>query len=1203
MFDKAIDILYSAKQDGIDIVLNEEELHVKLPKNRSFNKDLLGEIKGNKQQIIDFLKSSSRVNGDYIRIEKFDRKAIRSIPASFSQQRLWFIDQLEGSTNYHIPAVLRLKGQVHVEALEFALKTVLQRHEVLRTVLKDEDGQVFQHILDSADWRLEFINDNKYNDQVLLSKLVGEFQMQPFDLSSDYMLRATLVTISSDEHLLLVNMHHIASDGWSMSVLVKEVVELYSSFTENRSPRLETLQLQYADFSVWQLNHLKGEVLDRKLGYWKKKLEGLEPLSLPTDYSLNGGQLQGGAYKLTVDKKLAEELQSLSQDKGTTLFMTLLTAFKVLLYNYTNQEDICVGTPIAGRQQPEIASLIGNFVNTLALRSHISPDATFETLLQQVRATTLEAYQNQEVPFERIVEILPVERSAGKSPVFQVVFAVQNTPEVPVIQLGNLQLLNNNSSSYNSTKFDLTVTVSEAADGLNIGIDYGANLFAADTIERLATNFKELLKSIVTQPQKEIKFLRVLSVEEEHKLLVEFSSKEIAYPRQKTIIDLFEEQVLLSPGSTALAFGSHELTYRELNELSNKLAHYLRSKGIREETLVPICMDRSLELIVGILGILKAGGAYVPIDQKYPVARIAYMLDDTFADLIVCSKSTINKLEEAGGRNFLALDSDWETISAFSSENLHVPLTPASLAYVIYTSGSTGNPKGVMVEHKGVVSLVKGVDYASLTNKEVLLSINSPSFDATTFEYWGMLLNGGQLVVYRESNLLDNEALKEEIRRRGVSVMLFTTSWFNQLVETDIEVFEGLETLIVGGEKLSEQHVQKFRIAKPSIHIINMYGPTENSNFSTNYTIKETIIGRPVPIGRAINNRTAYILNSAGGLAPIGVSGEIHVSGPGLARGYLNKAELTNDKFVPNVYSKGSEQRMYKTGDFGRWLSDGNIEYVGRVDDQVKIRGFRIELGEIESAILQSEFVTNAVVLAVKDKEGQKRLAGYIVVEKEKFDKAAFTAGLHSRLPDFMVPTLWVELESFPITPNGKIDKKALPDPDLNLQFNQEYVAPRNEVEVRLAQIWEQVLRVDKVGIFDNFFELGGHSLLALRLVSAMQREFSVSIPIKEVFTNPTIAALSVPITNSAKLSSVPTIKKIAPRPQIIPTSFSQERLWFMDQLEGSLEYNIPATLRLIGQLNISALERSLSAIVDRHEVLRTVFREQGGQPYQFIKE
>jgi amino acid adenylation domain-containing protein len=605
----------------------------------------------------------------------------------------------------------------------------------------------------------------------------------------------------------------------------------------------------------------------------------------------------------------------------------------------------------------------------------------------------------------------------------------------------------------------------------------------------------------------------MLTAAEEHQLLVEFNDTAVDYPKDKTITDLFEEQASKTPEGIAVVFEEEQLSYKQLNERANQLAHYLRSRGVKEETLVPICIERSLEMIVGILGILKAGGAYVPIDPEYPQERIRYMLEDTAASIIITSKQSRSKLPASESIETIELDSDWSTANSqlpTTNSRLSTPNSqlPTSLAYVIYTSGSTGKPKGVMIEHGNVVSLIKEVDHVASTNKDVLLSTGSPSFDATTFEYWSMLLNGGQLVLCNENRLLDSKLLKEEIEKRNVTKMWFTSTWFNQLVETDINIFARLSTILVGGEKLSEQHIKKLKQTYPPINIVNGYGPTENTTFSLTYKITDVKEGRSIPIGRPLNNRHAYILNERQQLVPINTTGEICLGGAGLASGYLNSPELTEKKFIKNPFSKGKDSRLYRTGDLGKWLPDGNIEYLGRVDDQVKIRGYRVELGEIETMLGQCEGVAQGIVLARQDTSGTKQLVGYVVAEGV-FDKEIIITKLKSKLPVYMVPVIWVELERLPLTANGKVDRKALPDPDSSKLVTNEYVAPRNEVEEKLAVVWQELLGVERVGVHDNFFELGGHSLLVMRLISAIRKEVNVELNIKDLFHFSTISDLS----------------------------------------------------------------------------------------------
>jgi len=1123
------------------------------------------------------------------------------IPLSFSQERLWFIDRLEGSLQYHIPAVMRLKGELNLAALQHALSTIVNRHEVLRTIFLEEDGEAYQLVKEKSNWELPLTDGASYNSkQGGLQPLIQQLINLPFDLSKDNMLRANLVVLNDQENVLVVTLHHIASDGWSRSVLVKEVAELYSAFEENREPVLAALPVQYADFAIWQRNFLQGATLDKKLDYWHKKLHGVEPLQMPVDFPRPAIQTtRGGSKGFAFDKATSAALQQLSQQQGSTLFMTLQAALNVLLVRYSGQKDFCTGTGIAGRQQQEIEGLIGFFVNTLALRTIINTEDRFTDLLQQVRKTTLEAYENQDVPFEKVVDTVVSKRDRSRNPIFQVMFVLQNTPEVPNLALGKLQLARERYQ-HTTAQFDLSFSITEYANGLDGSLEYNADLYTPQTIDRLITHFKQLVISIVQAPQQKISALTIMSKEEEQQVLVDFNANDASYPDNKTIISLFNEQVAANPQAIAVVFGEEQYTYWQLNERANQLGHYLQQKGVSAETLVAISIERSINMIVGILGILKAGAAYVPIDATYPADRIRFMLEDTAVPIVITSNQVVNSLPVRDGMEVVNLDQDWQTIATHLPTDTIVTATHESLSYIIYTSGSTGKPKGVMVTQQNVVSLVKGIDYVSLTNKDVLLSTGSSSFDATTIEYWGMLLNGGKLVLCDESTLADSRLLKIVINTNQVNKMWFTSSWFNQLVETDIAIFEKLQTILVGGEKLSEQHIQQFRQTYPDIEIINGYGPTENTTFSLTYAIKESKIKSNIPIGRPLNNRQAYVLDEILQPVPVGVPGEICLGGAGLSRGYFNRPELTAEKFVPNPFSKNNSDRIYKTGDIGRWLPGGNIEYLGRVDEQVKIRGYRIELGEIETVLQDTGLVKQAVVMAHQQVDGNKSLVAYIV-PSDLYNKNNLIANLQNRLPEYMIPASWIELERLPLTSNGKVDKRALSDPGEVHQHAEQYAAPVSHLQKQLVIIWQDILKKDRVGINDNFFEMGGHSLLAMRLISAVHKELKAVLAIKDLFANPSIFALANHLQQQDE-SAIPAIEAY-PRTGPIPLSFSQERLWFIHQLEGSVPYNSPTVLRLKGKLNQGALTNALRQIVNRHEVLRTVFYESAGTPYQSVVE
>jgi amino acid adenylation domain-containing protein len=1063
-------------------------------------------------------------------IEVEDRPV--NIPLSFAQERLWFIDQLEGSRQYHIPAVLNLKGKLDQEALSYTLQTIVKRHEVLRTVIREDKGQAHQFVLKERKWQLTISDGSIYNNNPeRLKNYISNFIATPFILAQDYMLRAELIRLEPEEYILVATMHHIASDGWSTSLLVKEVVELYAAYVEKREASLSVLPIQYADYAIWQRKNLKGDVWESKLGYWKQKLEAVTPLQLTTDFVRpTVKSIEGAVAHLAIDEELSQQLKDLSNAQGGTLFITLLAAFKVLIFKHSGQDDICIGTPISGRTQHEVENLIGNFVNTLALRSSVRAENTFLEQLQNVWATTLEAYEYQDIPFEKIVEAVVKERNLAISPLFQAMFVLQNTPEVPQFDLAGIHLTGQNLQETKAL-FDLTLYATEAEQGLQLALVYNTDLYKPATIQRMLGHYETLLKSVVNNPESKLSAINILS-DEEMAELERFSYQSVLAEKEwESITSSFREQAAKTPSKIALVFGEYEITYGELDKRSNRLAHYLIDQGVQAEQLVPVCMERGIEMIISILGILKSGAAYVPVDVNYPVERINYMLDDTGATLVLCADSNLSKLSSKTNITLIEVDGSHASAIRLEPETSpDITINSGQLAYIIYTSGSTGKPKGVQVEHRNVVSLVKETNYIDISTEDRLLVTGSPSFDATTFEYWGMLLNGGCLVMCKEEELLEVNQLKDIIRTRGVTTMWFTSSWFNQLIDTDINVFAGLKTVLAGGEKLSEPHVVKFTTAHPHIKLINGYGPTENTTFSLTHHIKSSTLDALIPIGRPLSNRTAFVLDQSQILVPIGVPGEICVGGAGLSRGYLNKPDLTAERFIANPFDS-NPSRLYRTGDLGRWLPDGTLEYLGRIDDQLKIRGYRIEPGEIESVIHESGMARQAVVLGRADKQGNKRLIGYIIPEGD-FDKEAFEAYVSDRLPDYMIPSAWVEVDKIPLTINGKTDVLALPVPDVNTQESRSIKVPITPLEKSLAAIWQDVLEVDEIGVDDDFFELGGHSLLAIRLVSLIRKELNFAIVIRDVFDYPTITLLAAQLSmqdralsDAAKLKSLIQIK------------------------------------------------------------------------------
>ena len=1141
------------------------------------------------------------------------------LPLSFAQQRLWFLDQLQpNSALYNIPMVLRLQGNLNQGALEQSLWSICDRHEVLRTNFVTINGQPTQIIQTTRETiSVVDLQDLPIQEQAEKTQQLKQKQAtQPFDLAKESLIRITLVVLSETEHLLLVCMHHIISDGWSIEVFIHELTSLYNAYAQNQPANLAPLPIQYADFAIWQRQWLQGDVLQTQLNYWQNQLADAPALlSLPTDHPRPAVQSFVGAYQeFSLSPALSQALTELSRQQGATLFMTLLAAFDALLYRYTGQGDILVGTPIANRNRGEIEGLIGFFVNTLVLRTDLADNPSFSQLLTRVREVTMDAYAHQDLPFEMLVEALQPERDLSHTPLFQVAFVLQNTPKSEIAMTG---LTVTDLPPENTTaKFDLTLAMVNTDDGLKGVWEYNTDLFESSTIERLSGHFLNLLGGIVANPQARISQLPLLTESETNQLLIEWNNTQVDYPEYKCIYQLFEEQAERTPDAIAVVFENQQLTYAELNDRANQLAHYLRKLGVKPDELVGICLERSLDMIVGLLAILKVGGAYVPIDPDYPQERISFMLQDTQVKIILTCESLQNSLQNHQ-TIVICLDKDWQQINQASLENLNSTVSADNLAYVIYTSGSTGIPKGVIVTHQAVNRLVLNTNYIQFTPDDRVVQASNIAFDAATFEIWGALLNGAKIIIIAKSVLLSPQELALSLKENQISVLFLTTALFNQLANLVPQAFSSLRCLLFGGEAVEPKWVQEVLEKGAPQRLLHVYGPTENTTFSSWYLVENVAsTATTIPIGKAIANTQIYLLDKNLQPVPIGVVGELHIGGMGLAKGYLNRPELTQEKFIPNPFEKdevipptplnkdGNEpSKLYKTGDLARYLPDGNIEYLGRIDNQVKIRGFRIELGEIEALLNQNEDVQSACVIAREDNPGDKRLVAYLVPQPEiilTIDE--IRQFLKAKLPDYMVPNAFVILEALPLTPNGKIDRRALPVPDLQSQG--EYIAPRNPIEEKMAQIWAEVLKLKRVSIEDNFFELGGHSLLATQAISRLQETFEIVLPLRYLFESPTIAQLSAVILKELQTGSGLKLPAIVPlnRQDDIPLSWAQERLWFVNQLEGeSGAYTIDLTMRLLGNLNVKALEKAFQAIIQRHEPLRTQFKLKDNKPIQAI--
>ena len=1052
-------------------------------------------------------------------------------PMSFSQQRLWFLDQLEpNSASYNIPAALRLTGRLNVEALKQSLNEIVARHEVLRTTFATMDGEPVQVVAPMQEVDLSVVNLAPLpaeERETTVQRLADEEAQRPFDLRHGPLLRVTLLRLSDESHVLLVTMHHIISDGWSMGIFTNEVVTLYDAFAQNKPSPLPELPIQYADFAVWQREWLSGETLERQLSYWREQLIGAPPLlELPTDRPRPPVQtFRGDNEFFELSASLSQPLKTLSQQAGATLFMTLLAAWGVLLWRYSAQhaESVVIGSPIANRNRKEIEPLIGFFVNTLLFHLDFSGNPTFLELLAQVRQKALDAYAHQDLPFEKLVDELQPERNLSHSPLFQVMFVLQNAPT------GSAKLSNIEISPFEAenrtAKFDLTLMMDEGEAKLSGMWEYNTDLFDRTTIQRMNQHFERLLAAIVANPHQPVAHLPLLTAAERQQLLVEWNQTEVAYPDDKCFHQWFEEQAEQTPNALALLFGEQQLTYRELNSLANRLATHLQTLGVGPDQLVGLCVERSLEMVVGLLGILKAGGAYVPLDPAYPQERLAFMLSDCGANVLLTQERLLDQVNQlrkdalSDDAHIILLDQEWEALSAgmtsqSAAQNAMSGVTPDNLAYIIYTSGSTGKPKGVQVSHQNLVhSTHARISYYDEQPTSFLL-LSSFAFDSSVAGIFWTLCQGGRLVLPPQDFQEEPQAIANLIAQHQASYLLGIPSFYALiLTQTDLAKLASLRAVIVGGEACPTELVKKHYERQPNTTLFNEYGPTEASVWCTVYKCRFPEERSQVPIGRPIPNSKLYILDAHLQPVPIGVPGQLYIGGAGVTRGYLNRPKLTQERFIPNPFGEG---KLYKSGDIARYIRScgkerGNIDFLGRIDHQVKLRGYRIELGEIEAVLNEHAQVRETVAIVREDQPGDQRLVAYFVAKGQPAPTSSdLRRYLNQKLPDYMVPSLLVELDAMPLTPSRKIDRRALPAPDLSRSnLDEPFVAPRTPTEETIASIFASVLQIEQVGIHDNFFELGGHSLLATQVNSRMRKTFQLDFPLRDLFEEPTVAQLA----------------------------------------------------------------------------------------------
>ncbi|HEX8690813.1 MAG TPA: amino acid adenylation domain-containing protein, partial [Longimicrobium sp.] len=1133
------------------------------------------------------------------------------LPLSFAQQRLWFIDRLQpGSAAYNIPVALRLRGELDAAALAWALTEVVRRHEVLRTTFGvGADGEPVQVVHAPAPVRLPVIDlaaADPDRREALVGRRANDEASRPFDLARGPVLRCALLRLGAGESVVLFTMHHIASDGWSMEILQREVTALYGARARGDDADLPELPVQYADYAVWQRRWLEGEVLERQVAYWRDRLSGAPAvLELPADHprpAVAGGRGAGHAFALPPE--LSRALRELSRREGATLFMTLLAAWSSLLARYGAGGDVPVGTPVAGRTRLETEGLIGFFVNTLVIRTRLDGDPTFREVLGRVREGVLEAQAHQDLPFERLIDELAVERSLAHTPLFQVSFTLEQAAHGGGdgggggLRLGGAEIAPVASSS-GTAKFDLTLGMSDFGDHVAGTISYRAELFDAATVERMAGHLARLLERAAADPDARLSEIELLDGAERRQVLEEWNAADADLP-ERTLHALFAAQAARTPDAPAAEFAGETLTYASLDARAERLARRLRCAGVGPETVVALSVERSLRLPVALLGVLKAGGAYLPLDPSYPPERLRYMLEDSRAGVLLTERAVgegiAAELSAAGG-TVVFLDEDDEH-GGDAPERAAEPgpaAAPGNLAYVIYTSGTTGRPKGVMVTHRSAARLVMAqTEKLGFGPGERVLQFAPLSFDTSVAEIFTALCSGSCLVGEPADALLPGAPLARLLAERRITHAKFTPS---ALAAVPPAALPELRTLVVGGEACTGELVARWGEGR---RFINVYGPTEATVRAA--WAELTPADAVPPIGRPLAGARLYVLDEAFAPRPVGVAGELYVGGEGVARGYLGRPALTAERFVPDPFAVEPGMRLYRTGDRARWRSDGQLDFLGRVDEQVKVRGYRIEPGEIEAVLREHADVREAAVVAREDRSGEKRLVAY-VVGGEAAEPRALRAHLSARLPDYMVPGAFVRLEALPLTPSGKVDRRALPAPDRAAAGA--YLAPRTAAEEVLAGIWGEVLDLERVGVEDNFFELGGHSLVATRVVSRVRQAFGVEIPLRAVFEAQTVGALARRVEEmrgaGAGVQAPPVVP--VPRDGELPLSFAQQRLWFLDRLQpGSAVYNIPIALRLQGALDAGALARALTGVARRHEVLRTTFAATAdGRPVQVV--
>ncbi|HET8890235.1 MAG TPA: amino acid adenylation domain-containing protein [Candidatus Angelobacter sp.] len=1191
----AHELLIQLRTLNVRLFLEQGRLRVVEPAPNTLSDEIWNELQLSKEELRRVLQHATQTRR---RTPIPQMRRPQEIPLSFAQQRLWFLAQMEGvSEVYHVPQGLRLSGELDRNALKRALDRIVWRHEALRTTFHSVTGQPVQRVqaCDSGFALQEHDLSLSAEPQSELKRLARQEASNPFDLENAPLIRGRLIGLAAQEHVLLITMHHIVSDGWSLGVFIRELSTLYHVYHAGGEDPLPPLSIQYADYAIWQQQWLNGEELQQEREYWRRAQEGAPALlELPTDRPRPAQQVFDGDFlALQFDAKLTRELKGLAQRHEMTLYMVVLAAWAIVLSRLSGQEEVVIGTVSANRTRPELEGLIGFFVNTLPLRMEVS--GNIAEMLQRAKAQTLDVQEHQELPFEQIVEIAKPPRSLTHTPIFQVMLAWQsNNQEIPKFTGLKLQP---EPVSYAVAKFDLTLDLRETGDQIVGGVRFATALFSRGTIERHAGYLRRALEAMVADSQQAVTGIDLLSPEE-RRLLTSWNATEAPYPEHRCIHQLFEEQARKSPEAIAVVHEEQSLSYFELNQLSNRLAHQLIALGLKPDDRVAICVKRSLSMVVGMLAILKAGGAYVPLDPSYPSLRLLQILADASPEILLSDFSGRKSLGAKALESMMVVNLDELNLQeqpATDPDTEALRLKSHHLAYVIYTSGSTGTPKGVMIEHANATNVITwGAKVFSASETAHTLFSTSIQFDVSVFECFVPLACGATV------HLVD-DVLAMLHPRPAVSMMSTVPSAISALLDQRA-LLPSLRTINLGGEPLKKTLIEKVFEQSYATRVCNLYGPTETTTYSTWISMARDEQVRE-SIGRPIANTQIYLLDKNKQPVPVGAVGELYIGGAGVARGYLNRPELTAERFLPDPFSPDPKARMYKTGDLGRFREDGTIEYLGRNDFQVKIRGFRIELEEIEAALATYAGVHEAVVVAREDHSGDKRLVAYITANAATHDSAlsvdieALRSHMSSLLPGYMVPAVYVLLEKFPRTPNGKLDRKALPSPDNDAYAQRTYEAPVGEMEASLARLWRETLKLDRVGRHDNFFDLGGHSLLIVKLLSLL-RQLGIHTTVAELFNHPTIESFAAFLSNMPTANSsrgVQRLREGALTPLFLVHDGGGNELYF-----SNLAKFLPGELPVYGLPSVPANEpqlHSMRAMAER--MVHLIHEAQPEGPYR----